>query len=856
MRRPLLTAVVAVSAVAAVLFAPMGDWLAEHPLPGQSWMREHLLLSATMFGAVIAVLTLLQVRSPRDEGGSVAYTGPDGSGDRWLSDLRVTVRKVWIDQVLARSLAHVVPTELNFAERADLLTSPVEVHEGRHTRRFPHGTSLMEIFDDENTQRRLLVVGDPGSGKTTQMLQLAEALLERPDAAPVVLPLSTGRWRATPSSVPHDRDDKALAEFTGWLVKEIATRYDVPRRRVQSWVEDENSPLILLLDGLDEIADGNERNRCAATLALVRRRLTVGMVVSCRIREYEAIGKRLNFGTAVVVLPLESEAIDAYLTAAGPDLSHLRSACTDDVRLTELFRTPLTLGVAMLAYRNRVPDPELLVGSIEQRLRHLWAVYLDVMLLRRRSAVDERAGDPRFPPETTRKGLRSIARMMAAEGRTDFSLSRLGLTSLPRRLRFVLQGVFWVVWAVLAVLGLARVREAVGHLTQPEVGQSFVMLTGAVAVIYAAVRVHAQEGEVAADWDYELERIPQGLGLGALLGLLLGLFLWVLVGPIGLLVGLVPGPIAGLLAGMAAVAVPLPDRKVASTRSPTLPTFVAQLATVTATVLTASLLFLLIRPLFAETPYAQGLLALMFSPAAGIVIGSVGLGFTAWWSHRTARIAAVGLGLVPRRLGAFLRHTDERILMRPAAGGYQFLHLSLRDHLLGRTTAFTVTGSLTDAPEPAWARVLAEHSVDRETQLALYRAEIAARDLGHDYLGTEHLLLGLARADSAPGVLDEFAVTPAEIHDEILDLVGAGTGAIRQYEALTVRALRALQSAVHEAGRAGVAVLPEHLLTAIVRDGEATATRVLTALRVPIPAGNGPPARALDDTGELPAVTD
>jgi predicted NACHT family NTPase len=88
----------------------------------------------------------------------------------------------------------------------------------------------------------LLILGEPGGGKTITLLELARELIERFERdphqpAPVVLNLST--W---------DRKRGALA---GWIQSELKTKYFVPLRRSRNWLA--GSRLVLLLDGLDEV---------------------------------------------------------------------------------------------------------------------------------------------------------------------------------------------------------------------------------------------------------------------------------------------------------------------------------------------------------------------------------------------------------------------------------------------------------------------------------------------------------------------------------------------------------------------------------------------------------------------------
>jgi len=116
----------------------------------------------------------------------------------------------------------------------------------------------------------------------------------------------------------------------------------------------------------------------------------------------------------------------------------------------------------------------------------------------------------------------------------------------------------------------------------------------------------------------------------------------------------------------------------------------------------------------------------------------------------------------------------------------------------------------------------------------LGRAELEARDLHHEYVGTEHILLGLIQIGSAI-VIDAFktlGIAAAEVRQEIERLAQRGpkriaTGALP----MTTRAQRAIEFACDEAAFMNVpSIDPEHLLLGLYREREGVAPRVLQNL--------------------------
>jgi hypothetical protein len=73
-----------------------------------------------------------------------------------------------------------------------------------------------------------------------------------------------------------------------------------------------------------------------------------------------------------------------------------------------------------------------------------------------------------------------------------------------------------------------------------------------------------------------------------------------------------------------------------------------------------------------------------------VLAGTLTFWFTGggvWLAHHVARWAASKAGLLPRDLFGFLAHADERLLLRRAGGGYQFLHRALQEHIANQNPA-------------------------------------------------------------------------------------------------------------------------------------------------------------------------
>jgi hypothetical protein len=107
-------------------------------------------------------------------------------------------------------------------------------------------------------------------------------------------------------------------------------------------------------------------------------------------------------------------------------------------------------------------------------------------------------------------------------------------------------------------------------------------------------------------------------------------------------------------------------------------------------------------------------------------------------------------------------------------------------------------------------------------QTVVASAQEEARGLGHAYIGTEHLLLGVLAQRSLPGLSLDQARRDAEA------LVGRGEGDPPDgYVPFTARAKKVLELALREAHPAKIE--PEHIALAILREGEGAGFQLLSA---------------------------
>lgn len=125
-----------------------------------------------------------------------------------------------------------------------------------------------------------------------------------------------------------------------------------------------------------------------------------------------------------------------------------------------------------------------------------------------------------------------------------------------------------------------------------------------------------------------------------------------------------------------------------------------------------------------------------------------------------------------------------------------------------------------------------------DAKLALNAARGEAQRLAHNYLGTEHILLGLVRGDgpvgadggSAMEVFRRRAIDPKRLRSEVEKLAGAGSSLPTQgHPPFTAGAKKTLECCMAEASRLGhVEIGTGHLLLGLLKEGKGIAWKVLT----------------------------
>ena len=130
-----------------------------------------------------------------------------------------------------------------------------------------------------------------------------------------------------------------------------------------------------------------------------------------------------------------------------------------------------------------------------------------------------------------------------------------------------------------------------------------------------------------------------------------------------------------------------------------------------------------------------------------------------------------------------------------------------------------------------------ERFTDRARRVVVL-AQDEARMLDHNYIGTEHILLGLIHEGEgiAAKALESLGVTLEAVREQVEDIIGRGQAAPTGHIPFTPRAKKVLELSLREALQINHSYIgTEHILLGLVREGEGVAAQVLIKLGADLP---------------------
>lgn len=135
-------------------------------------------------------------------------------------------------------------------------------------------------------------------------------------------------------------------------------------------------------------------------------------------------------------------------------------------------------------------------------------------------------------------------------------------------------------------------------------------------------------------------------------------------------------------------------------------------------------------------------------------------------------------------------------------------------------------------------RLMFERFTDRARRVVVLAQE-EARNLNHNYIGTEHILLGLIHEGEgvAAQALEAMGISLESVREQVEEIIGQGTEAPSGHIPFTPRAKKVLEYSLREALQLGHNYIgTEHILLGLIREGDGVAAQVLTNLGADLPS--------------------
>ncbi|NEQ67167.1 MAG: tetratricopeptide repeat protein [Symploca sp. SIO2D2] len=332
--------------------------------------------------------------------------------------------------------------------------------------------TIGQVF--EHCSGRLLILGEPGAGKTTSLLDLALELAARAEAdpqerIPVIVDLSDWQPTVSPSISKGSRvsrknfselssEEKLVESIKNWLINKVSNKYGVVSlQKIQQWLEKKR--LVPLLDGLDEVSPEYQQDCVQAiNLWLNSKWQPTEVAVCCRREPYESYSEKLKLYGAVYLQDLTDKQIQKFLVDA--NRGELAESLFADKNLLALIRRPLLLSMAIFAYQKLELIQWQRATSAGDRLDLLLDAYVRHMLDQNKD-VQSRfyKKKTKLPTQKqSRKWLEILALELLQDSKTDFWVEQINTkwlsTSLQKRLFTVLAIAAWGLSVVLVCWAL------------------------------------------------------------------------------------------------------------------------------------------------------------------------------------------------------------------------------------------------------------------------------------------------------------------------------------------------------------------------------------------------------------------
>lgn len=569
----------------------------------------------------------------------------------------------------------------------------------------PPDGSILEVFKQSDIKGKLLLLGEPGSGKTITMLDLAQRLIQEAEAdvnypIPVLFNLSS--W-----TNPHQ-------PIKDWLVKELELNYNWGKDIGKKWLEDKQ--LLPLLDGLDEVKLKHQASCVRAINRWMKSESGAQYLVVCsRREEYEKVvlghweaetqeeeadnpqkETRLNLNGAILLKPLTDEQIHQYLASINfvelwqvlqrKGAVNNTNTSMREPNFLELIRTPLFLYIVAFILRNNDKNhsevrPNLL--AINTQRQQLFDAYCDVAMKRilvtpeqEEEGIESRTYGKRKPPNEnqTRKWLVYLAQQLQRESQTEFLIEKMQPYWLKTGKQKNLYSLYSLSIALIVGLIVGISYVILGIIYGQIFGWIFGLIIGLIFVgLIYGLKDELEQIILIETFTWSFRNVKEYVFINLSKGLIIGLSDLLIIPLIfGLIIGLISGHVLAsglgsvlgnvLLKGLITSEVNIKTRPNQGISKAAKNSFIL--------ILISGVIGMLIHLSIAYLGYGMSL---------GLLLG-LRIGLVSVIQHITLRLTIYQTGSIPWNYARFLDYCTERNLLQRVGGRYRFIHKLLQDH--------------------------------------------------------------------------------------------------------------------------------------------------------------------------------
>lgn len=444
---------------------------------------------------------------------TVSPTPPNSIEREKLLILLGKVREFWIENVLEQAVDRELWIELGKRVEKNQLHQPWDTVIrvlNQKAQLLGKDEKLSKIFLAKG--KSLLILGNPGAGKTMTLLDLARDLLdlaEKNELAPVPVVFNLSSW--------SDKYDC----LQDWLLNEFKEKYYVNKELSQKWLDKQQ--VCLLLDGLDEVKAEFRESCVEAMNTFVSQYELGGLAVCCRITEYKALSQCLQFGFAVRLKHLTQTQIQDYLQQAGERFSSLDVLLQQDKKLRKLARSPFMLSVMSFAYEN-VPAEEvqqLKSADLKQRQNQLFDKYVE-------QALDHKGKQQVYKKEFVKDKLSWLGFQMQQHGQSVFTIESLKssflLSSAQKILLGSISSLIYILFGAVSFIPILFLTKGIviglAILILFFIAGIVISLIWGIVELFGGFYVDIQKFEkVTLSWDKFRQDWYRGIILGFVIGM-------------------------------------------------------------------------------------------------------------------------------------------------------------------------------------------------------------------------------------------------------------------------------------------------------------------------------------------------